>query len=60
MIVERATAAPLSENEYYIEDLKKLDVVNQFGKKIGKVVDVMGTGRVCFCFPNRFRGRWRL
>jgi 16S rRNA processing protein RimM len=43
MLVERGNASPLEENEFYIEDLKGLELVDagQAGEVYGKIVDVI-------------------
>lgn len=44
LFVERADAAPLGENEYYIADLIGLSVVTDEGETLGELKDVLVTG----------------
>lgn len=44
ILVDRADAVPLKENEYFITDLVGMEVVSEDGKIIGCLVDVMKTG----------------
>jgi len=44
IIAEREYAAPLNEGEYYVEDLKGLEVVNGEGKAFGHITDVVEGG----------------
>ena len=44
IIVDREYAAPLKEGEYYIEDLKGLEVLNAEGKVLGHISDVIEGG----------------
>lgn len=44
LIVDRADAVPLSEDEYYISDLIGLSCQDEEGNKIGILKDVMSTG----------------
>jgi 16S rRNA processing protein RimM len=55
ILVERGNAAPLFENEYYIEDLKGLRVFDSDGKERGTVHDVLegGGGQLVeICLPH--------
>jgi len=44
MIAPRENAAPLKEGEYYVEDLKGLEVIDGEGKTLGHIVDLMEGG----------------
>jgi 16S rRNA processing protein RimM len=44
LIVRREDAAPLSEGEFYIEDLKGQSVFTENGESIGKVIDIIEGG----------------
>ncbi|MCL2186317.1 MAG: ribosome maturation factor RimM [Treponema sp.] len=44
LLANREEAAPLSENEFYIEDLKGLSVVSESGEKIGSLTDIIEGG----------------
>jgi len=44
ILANREEAAPLGENEFYIEDLKGLPVVSESGDKIGFLTDVIEGG----------------
>jgi 16S rRNA processing protein RimM len=44
VIVDREYAAPLKEGEYYVEDLKGLEVVTVAGESLGRVADVVEGG----------------
>ena len=44
IIVGREYAAPLKEGEYYVEDLKGLEVVNAEGQSLGFISDVVEGG----------------
>jgi len=44
IIAPRENAAPLKEGEYYIEDLKGLEVIDREGKALGHIIDVMEGG----------------
>ena len=44
IIVGRELAAPLKEGEYYIEDLRGLEVVNREGEPLGQINDVVEGG----------------
>ena len=44
IVVEREYAAPLKEGEYYIEDLKGLEVISTEGQSLGHVNDVVEGG----------------
>ena len=44
IIAGREYAAPLKEGEYYIEDLKDLNVIDGSGKILGRVSDVIEGG----------------
>lgn len=44
IIAEREYAAPLKDNEYYVEDLKGLEVVNSEGKSLGTVINIVEGG----------------
>ena len=44
VIVDREYAAPLKEGEYYVEDLKRLEVVTRAGESLGHVADVVSGG----------------
>ena len=44
IIVGREYAAPLKEGEYYVEDLKGLEVIENGGKVLGHITDVVEGG----------------
>ena len=44
IIAAREYAAPLNEGEYYIEDLKGLEVVNAQGQLLGHIADILEGG----------------
>ncbi|MCL2069362.1 MAG: ribosome maturation factor RimM [Treponema sp.] len=44
IIVERKYAAPLKEGEYYVEDLKGLELVGPQGETLGHIRDVIEGG----------------
>jgi len=44
IIAPRENAAPLKEGEYYVEDLKGLEVIDREGKALGHIVSVMEGG----------------
>jgi len=44
VIVDREYAAPLKEGEYYVEDLKGLEVVTVAGESLGRIADVLEGG----------------
>jgi len=44
IIVPRENAAPLKEGEYYVEDLKGLEVIDREGKALGHIVAVTEGG----------------
>ena len=44
VIVDREYAAPLKEGEYYVEDLKSLEVVTAAGESLGHIADVVEGG----------------
>ena len=44
IIASREYAAPLKEGEYYIEDLKGLEVVGKDGEILGEIVDIIEGG----------------
>ena len=44
IIAEREYAAPLKEGEYYVEDLKGLEVITAEGKILGHISDVVEGG----------------
>ncbi len=44
LLVERADAIPLAENEYFIADLIGLKVQTEEGEELGTLADVMTTG----------------
>ena len=44
IVVGREYAAPLKEGEYYVEDLKGLDVVTTEGQVLGHITDVIEGG----------------
>ena len=44
IIVDREYAAPLREGEYYVEDLKGLEVVTAEGQPLGHISDVLEGG----------------
>ena len=44
IIVGREYAAPLKEWEYYVEDLKGLEVETRTGESLGRVIDVVEGG----------------
>jgi len=44
IVVDREYAAPLKEGEYYVEDLKGLEVVSTEGQTLGHIGDVVEGG----------------
>ena len=44
IIAGREYAAPLKDGEYYVEDLKRLEVINGEGKVLGHINDVVEGG----------------
>jgi 16S rRNA processing protein RimM len=44
VIVDSEYAAPLKEGEYYVEDLKGLEVVTVSGESLGRIADVVSGG----------------
>ena len=44
IIAGRQYAAPLNNDEYYIEDLKGLEVVDENGQTIGRIIDILEGG----------------
>jgi 16S rRNA processing protein RimM len=44
IVVEREYAAPLQEGEYYVEDLKGLQVMDRNGVKLGHIVNIIEGG----------------
>jgi 16S rRNA processing protein RimM len=44
IIVPRESAAPLKEGEYYVEDLKGLEVIDREGRALGHILDVIEGG----------------
>jgi len=44
IIAPRENAAPLKEGEYYVEDLKGIEVIDKEGKALGHIVAVMEGG----------------
>jgi len=44
LLVSREQAAPLNIGEFYIEDLKGLQVVSESGEPIGSIIDVIEGG----------------
>jgi len=44
LYVERKDALPLGEDEFFVGDLFGLKVVDEDGRLIGEIVDVLGTG----------------
>lgn len=44
LLVTRENAVPLAENEYFIADLLGFAVIDEDGKKLGTLTDVMQTG----------------
>ena len=44
IIVEREKACPLKESEYYVEDLKGLEVTTTEGKVLGHINDIIEGG----------------
>ncbi len=44
LTVPREQAVKLEEGEYYIQDLIGIDIVDEDGNKLGKLVDVIQTG----------------
>jgi 16S rRNA processing protein RimM len=44
LLVDRDHAAPLGEDEYYVEDLRGLPVCNAQGTKLGEILDVLEGG----------------
>jgi 16S rRNA processing protein RimM len=44
LLVDRAHAAPLLEGEFYIEDLRGMEVVLETGTVLGKITDILEGG----------------
>ena len=44
IITGREYAAPLKEGEYYVEDLKGLEVVSKNGEPLGEIIDIIEGG----------------
>ena len=44
IIVPREYASPLNEGEYYVEDLKGLEVVDGEGQTVGRILDILEGG----------------
>jgi 16S rRNA processing protein RimM len=44
LLVDRGQAAPLGEDEYYVEDLRGLPVCNAQGTILGEILDVLEGG----------------
>ena len=44
IIAGREFAAPLKEGEFYVEDLKEIDVLNKEGSVLGHIINVMEGG----------------
>jgi 16S rRNA processing protein RimM len=44
LTVPREQAVKLEEGEYYIQDLIGIDIVDEDGNKLGKLIDVLQTG----------------
>ena len=44
LIVDRTQATPLNDDEFYIEDLKGLEVITENGELIGKIMDIIEGG----------------
>ena len=44
IVVEREYAAPLKEGEYYVEDLKGLEVVSAEGESLGHIIGMTEGG----------------
>jgi 16S rRNA processing protein RimM len=44
VIVDSKYAAPLKEGEYYVEDLKGLEVITAAGESVGCIADVVEGG----------------
>ena len=44
IIAPRENAAPLKEGEYYVEDLKGLEVIDREGKTLGHIIAIVEGG----------------
>jgi len=44
LLVDRSQAAPLAEGEFYIEDLKGLQIISGSGEQIGIITDIIEGG----------------
>jgi len=60
IIAARENAAPLKEGEYYIEDLKGLEVVSTEGETLGHITDVLEGGGGNLAEVELFSGERRL
>jgi 16S rRNA processing protein RimM len=60
IIAPRAGAAPLKEGEYYVEDLKGLEVVNSEGCPLGCVTGVVEGGGASLAEVQLLSGESRL
>lgn len=57
LLVDRAHAQPLGENEYYIADLIGIKVYTEDGKEFGTIKDVLQTGaNDVYCISSREHG----
>ena len=60
IIAPRENAAPLKEGEYYVEDLKGLEVIDREGKTLGHILSVMEGGGGNLAEIKLFSGEKRL
>jgi 16S rRNA processing protein RimM len=60
IIVERKYAAPLNEGEYYVEDLKGLQVISRNGASLGNIINVIDGGGGNLAEIQLFSGEIRL
>ena len=60
IIAPRESATPLKEGEYYVEDLKGLEVINREGKTLGHILAVMEGGGGNLAEVKLFSGAKRL
>jgi 16S rRNA processing protein RimM len=44
LVADRENAAPLGADEFYVEDLRGLEVVDEAGESLGRVADVLEGG----------------
>jgi 16S rRNA processing protein RimM len=60
IIAPRENAAPLKEGEYYVEDLKGLELIDKEGKSLGHINSVMEGGGGNLVEIKLFSGKRRL